>query len=119
MCKSKTNMKHKAIQYALLVLVNMFYASISIVIKLTSMCEMLSWGWILGFGGIVALLGIYAVMWQQVLKRVDLSLAYMFKGTSLLFILVLMALCFGEPITPMKLVGTGIIIVGIALYARA
>jgi multidrug transporter EmrE-like cation transporter len=43
----------------------------------------------------------------------------MFKGVSLIFIMLLLYLCFGEPITPMKMIGTGIIVVGIALYAKA
>ena len=43
----------------------------------------------------------------------------MFKGVSLIFIMLLLYLCIGEPITPMKMIGTGIIVAGIALYAKA
>ena len=42
-----------------------------------------------------------------------------FKGTSLIFIMLLLNICYGEPITPTKLIATGIIIVGIALYAKS
>ena len=42
----------------------------------------------------------------------------MFKGLSLFFIMLLLALCYGEPITPMKLLSTGIIVMGIVVYAK-
>lgn len=109
----------KSVQYIVLILVYLFYASLSLILKYTGLQEPLSWPWILGFVGLVASLGIYAVAWQQILKRIDLGTAYMFKGTSLIFIMLLLHLCYGEPITPVKLIGTGIIIVGIALYAKS
>lgn len=68
--------------------------------------------------GLVASLGIYAVAWQQILKRVELGTAYMFKGVSLIFIMILLAICYGEPVTVTKIIGTCIIVAGIALYAK-
>ena len=109
----------KTTQYIVLTLVYLFYASISVILKYTGLQEPLSWPWIFGFVGLVVSLGIYAFVWQQILKRIDLGTAYMFKGTSLIFIMLLLYLCYGEPITPVKLIGTGIIVVGIALYAKA
>ena len=75
--------------------------------------------WCVGFVLLVATLGVYAIAWQQILKRIELGVAYMFKGLSLFFIMVLLAICYDEPITPMKLLATGIIMVGIALYAKS
>ena len=43
----------------------------------------------------------------------------MFKGTSLIFIMLLLHKFYDEPITSTKLIATGIIIVGIALYAKS
>ena len=107
----------KTTQYITLILVYLFYASISVILKFTGLQEPLTLSWFAGFAGLILTLGIYAVIWQQILKRIDLGTAYMFKGVSLIFIMLL--LCFGEPITPMKMIGTGIIVVGIALYAKA
>ena len=109
----------KAMQYIALVLVYLFYAGISVILKYTGIQTPLSMPWFIGLLGLIVTLGIYAVAWQQILKKVDLGVAYMFKGVSLIFIMLLLYLCFGEPITPMKLIGTGIIIVGIALYAKS
>ena len=109
----------KSTQYIVLVLVYLFYASISLVMKYTGLQTPLSLSFCLGFVALVGTLGIYALAWQQILKRIDLGTAYMFKGISLFFIMLLLALCYREPITPMKLLATGIIVVGIGLYAKA
>lgn len=110
---------NKTVQYISLVLVYLFYAGISVIMKYTGLQQPLTIEWCVGFVLLVGTLGIYAIAWQQILKRVELGVAYMFKGLSLFFIMVLLAICYGEPITPMKLLATGIIIVGIALYAKS
>ena len=80
---------------------------------------MVSTRYLLGLGGAICVMGVYAILWQQVLKRIELSTAYMFKGTSLIFVLLLAALLFGESITWTNIIGAVIIILGIALYAKA
>ena len=79
----------------------------------------MSWNYILGLVGAISVMGLYAVLWQQVLKRIELSLAYMFKGTSIVFIMLLAYVLFGEPITWNNIVGAIIIICGIVLYAHS
>ncbi len=109
---------NKTIQYISLILVYLFYASLSLLIKFTGLQEPMSLYWFAGTVGLIAGLGIYAMAWQQILKRVDLGTAYMFKGTSLIFIMILLAACYGEPVTVTKILGTAIIVVGITLYAK-
>jgi drug/metabolite transporter (DMT)-like permease len=77
----------------------------------------MSWWYWLWFAGAVAVIGIYAMLWQQVLKRIELGTAYMFKGTSLIFTMLIAALLFGEAITVPNIIGSVIIIAGITLYA--
>ena len=72
----------------------------------------------LGLAGAVGVMGVYAICWQQILKRVELSTAYMFKGTSLIFIMLFALALFGEPISIMNVVGAAIIIIGITLFAK-
>lgn len=105
------------ITYSALVGVNLLYACVSIFTKYASMHEFMSWNYILGLMGAIAIMGIYAILWQQVLKRVELSLAYMFKGTSIVFVMLLAYLLFGEQITWNNIIGAIIIIVGIVLFA--
>jgi len=78
-----------------------------------------SWPYLLWFGGAVAVIGTYAILWQQVLRRIELSTAYMFKGTTLIFTMLIAALLFGETITIPNIVGSVIIIIGITILARA
>ena len=99
--------------------VNMLYACVGICTKMASLQEFLSWQYLLWFGGAVAILGLYAILWQQILRRVELSMAYMFKGTTLIFTMLIAALLFGESITLPNIIGSIIIITGITLLARS
>ena len=72
----------------------------------------------LGLAGAIGVMGAYAICWQQILKRVELSTAYMFKGTSLIFIMLFAFALFGEQITIKNIVGAAVIITGITLFAK-
>ena len=98
--------------------INLLYACVGICTKMASMCAFLSWPYVLWFIGAVGLIGAYAVLWQQVLRRIELSTAYLFKGTTLIFTMLFAALLFGEPITVANIIGSLIIITGITLLAR-
>lgn len=105
------------LQYIFLMAINLLYACVSIFTKYASQQEFMSWNYMLGLIGAVGVMGLYAVLWQQILKRIELSLAYMFKGTSLVFVMLLAYLFFGEQITWNNIIGAIIIITGIMLYA--
>lgn len=100
-----------------LIVINLLYACVSIFTKLASQQEFMSWGYVLAFAGAVMVMGVYAMLWQQVLKRIELSVAYMFKGTSIIFVMLLAYLLFGEQITWNNILGAIIIIAGIVLFA--
>lgn len=99
--------------------VNFVYACTSIFTKMASRQEMLSWPYLLWIMGAVGVMGVYALLWQQVIAKMPLSTAYMFKGTSLVFVLLFSALLFGEAITMNNVIGSVIIILGIVLFAKA
>ena len=106
-------------KYLSLIGVNLVYACTSIFTKMASRQEMLSWPYLLWIAGAIGVMGLYALLWQQVIAKMPLSTAYMFKGTSLIFVLLFSALLFGEAITLNNLLGSAIIIAGIVLYAKA
>lgn len=106
-------------RYLALIGVNFIYACTSICTKMASRKEMLSWPYLLWIAGAIGVMGLYALLWQQVIARMPLSTAYMYKGTSLIFILLISAMLFDEAITTNNLIGSAIIIVGIVLYAKA
>lgn len=103
----------------LLIGVNIIYACTSIFTKTASTQEILSLQWMAWIVGAVGVMGLYALCWQQVLRHTELSTAYMFKGTSLIFILLISSLLFGEIITLKNVIGSVIIITGIVLYAKS
>lgn len=107
----------KLTHYISLIAINMLYACVSIFTKLASQQDFMSWNFMLGVMGAVGVMGLYAVLWQQILKRIELSVAYMFKGTSIVFVMLLAYVLFGEQITWNNILGTIIIIVGIVLFA--
>ena len=77
-----------------------------------------SWQYILLFGSMIAVLGVYAILWQQVLKKVDLITAYVHKSTTLVWSLLWAAVLFRETIRWNNVVGILIIVIGIALVTK-
>ena len=63
----------------------------------------------------VFILGVYALIWQQIIKRFDLSIAYANKATTLLWSLVWGFTIFNETITPAKIIGVVIVFVGVVI----
>lgn len=108
-----------SLKYMALIGINLLYACVTIFTKYSSQQEMMSMRYLLGLGGAIGVIGMYAILWQQVLRCIELSTAYMFKGTSLVFVMLLAALMFGESITWMNVIGAIIIITGITLFAKA
>ena len=72
-----------------LVGINLLYACTGICTKMAALSEPFSWSYVAWFAGAVAIIGVYALLWQQVLRRIELSTAYMFKGTTLIFTMLL------------------------------
>lgn len=105
--------------YIVLIGINMLYACVSLFTKYASQQEFMSWNYMVGLIGAIGVMGLYAVLWQQVLKRIELSLAYMFKGSSLIFVMLLANVIFGEQITWNNIIGAIIIISGIVLFAHS
>ena len=99
--------------------VNMLYACVGICTKMAALQTPMSWAYMLWFVGAVAIIAIYALLWQQVLRRIELSTAYLFKGTTLIFIMLFAALLFGEAITLPNILGSVLIIIGITLLAKS
>lgn len=112
-------MRIKATHIAALVGVNMLYACVGICTKLASQQPALSPLYLFWFFCAVAVIGVYALLWQQILRFVELGTAYMFKGTTLIFTMLIAALLFGESITVPNIIGSVIIVTGIVLLARS
>lgn len=108
-------MKIKKKDIFLLQMVFLIYSINSIVANFASKEEFFSIRFILLYGLEILILGIYAVLWQQIIKKFELSVAYANKAVTLLWALVWGALLFKEEITLPKVTGIFLVIVGIVI----
>ena len=91
------------------------YSSASIFSKLASGYDFLSLPYICSLGGVIIVMGIYAVLWQMSLKRVPLNQAYLFRSLGLVFGLVIAHLAFQELISWQNLLGAAIVLCGLLI----
>lgn len=80
--------------------------------------QFLSLKWILLYGGQIAILGIYAILWQQVLKSLPLNTAYANKSVNIIWGMIWGAVIFGEQITPKMLIGSAVVIAGVVMMIK-
>ena len=118
--KKKCSMnKPKIKALFLLHLLLMLYSTSSIFSKLAAGAEVFSLRFCVCYGCIVALLGVYAIGWQQIIKRLPLTTAFANKAVTVVWGIVWGAVFFRESITPGKLLGAAIVIAGVVLYVAA
>lgn len=63
----------------------------------------------------VVILGVYAIFWQQLIKRFDLTVAYANRAIAILWSMLWAALFFQEEITTKNIVGVCIVLAGILI----
>lgn len=83
--------------------------------KMAANQSFLSFGFFLYFGLVLVIMFVYAVVWQQILKRMPLTVAYANRPVSLVWGMIWGALIFKERITWNMILGAGIIFLGIYL----
>lgn len=108
----------KSTTYLSLIAINLLYACVTIFTRYASQQEFMTMPYCLLVAGAIGIMGLYAICWQQVLKHIEVSTAYMFKGASLIFVMLLAFFLFGEQITLCNILGASIIIAGIVFFAK-
>lgn len=91
------------------------YSLSGIAAKMASCFDSLSVGFIICYVGEILALGVYAVLWQQIIKRLPLTTAFANKAVTVVWGIVWGVVFFHEKITPGKLLGAAIVIVGVVL----
>ena len=110
--------RNKAItarQIVLLQLVVMLYTVSGIFAKFASGSEFLSLRFLLLYGGEILILGIYAILWQQIIKKVDLSVAYANRSVALIWSMTWAVLIFHETLKINQIIGVLVVIAGTIL----
>lgn len=105
--------KPKLKDWIILETVFLIYSASSVVSKIASGYPAMSVRFIGFYILDVAILGIYALLWQQVIKKFELSIAYSNKAVTLLWALVWSVLLFKDKIKITHVIGVVIIIAGI------
>ena len=105
--------------YILLHVLLMVYSISGILSKLAAKVVFMSIPFILLYLGIVFLLGIYAIFWQQIIKALPLTITYANKAVSVIWGLVWGILFFHEKLTLGKLIGICLIVTGIILFCKS
>lgn len=81
--------------------------------KMASKQEFLSLKFIFFYGIVLAILAFYAIMWQQVLKQMNLVTAYANKAVTVIWGLIWGTLIYKENISIFNIIGALIIIFGV------
>ena len=93
------------------------YSLSGVLSKLASRFDFLSMQFIACYGGIIALLGLYAIVWQQIIKRIPLTTAYANRAITVVWGMVWGVLIFSESLSILQVVGGAIVLTGVVLYS--
>ena len=94
-----------------------FYSVAAIFSKLAAQYEAFSLLFCAFYLAALAVLAIYAVGWQQVLKRLPLTTAFANKAATVVWGMVWGVVVFGESLTPGKLAAAAFIVAGVVLFS--
>ena len=97
----------------------MLYSLSGVLSKYAAGVDFLSLQFWLYYAGLIALLGIYAICWQQILKRLPLTTDYSNKAITVVWGIIWGLVFFSEPINLPKIIGAILIIAGVVLFSYA
>lgn len=95
------------------------YSFTGILGKMAAEHDVLSVPFLAYYAGVIALLGVYALAWQQVIKHLPLTTAFANKAVTILWGMLWGFLIFGESINVWKALGGIMVAVGVILFVRA
>lgn len=104
-------------RYVLLHFLLLLFSLSSVCSKLAAGEQFMSFRFIALYGCVILLLGIYAIFWQQIIKKMPLTAAYANRAVTVFWGMVWGLLIFKEKITPGKAAGALLVIAGIILFA--
>lgn len=109
---------NKKVKYFVLMHSALFLLSFSgVFAKLAAESEWYSGKWILMYGMMFVVLGIYALVWQRILRGLPLTLAFSNKAITLFWGMLWGALIFDEKISLRMILGAAIIFLGIIIVS--
>lgn len=101
--------------YILLHITLVFYSINGVLSKMAAGEPFLSTKFCILYGAVIFNLGLYAILWQQILKRISLSKAFINKSITVVWGMIWGVLIFNEKITLQMLIGSAVIFLGVYL----
>lgn len=101
--------------FILLHLLLLLYSCCGIFSKTASGKEFLSLEWCFNYGMVIVIMGVYALLWQQVLKQLPLNVAFSNKAVTLVWGMLWGVLIFKETLTVMNIIGALMVLAGVIL----
>jgi drug/metabolite transporter (DMT)-like permease len=114
---SKSKLKNNIFIFLFLHILLCFFSLSGVFSKRASAESFLSLRFIAFYSGVILILGVYAICWQQIIKRMHLSVAYANKAVTVIWGLLWGTVFFNEQITPRKILGAVIVVIGVVLYS--
>jgi len=107
-------------RYRTIILLNVLllvYSLSGVCSKLAAGEAFLSGRFLLFYGMVLFLMAVYAFAWQQIIKKLPLTMAYANKAVSVLWAMVWGGIFFEEKISLGKGIGAILVVSGIVLFA--
>ena len=105
-------------KYVWLHLLLIFFSFCGVFSKLAAQNDFLSLKFCLFYGISILILGVYAILWQQVLKRFSLTTAFFNKAVTIIWGMLWGILFFKETITLNMIIGAIIVLIGVGLVVK-
>ena len=118
MLEKKTEKIKKVNKYLYLHLLLFFFSFCGVFSKLASQNEFLSMKFIIFYGISILILGIYAILWQQILKKFSLTTAFFNKAITIIWGMLWGIIFFKETITLNMIIGAIIVLIGVGLVVK-
>jgi len=103
----------RVISYLLLHCILVLYSIGGLIAKKTAGHAFLSLPWIANYSVIIAILFAYAIAWQMILKRINLTVAFCNKAVTIVWGIIWGAIFFSEAITIKKVLGAAVVMIGV------
>lgn len=106
--KGRISIKNILILQAVVII----YTLSSVVAKYATGQELFSFSFFLFYGLEIVILGVYAILWQQMIKRFDLSVAYANRAMALLWSAVWAIVLFRDTLALKQVIGIAFVVLG-------
>ena len=110
--------KSRLLDILLLQSIVIIYTINSIIAKFATGTQPFTVRFFLFYGAEVCVLGIYAICWQQMIKRFELSVAYANRSMAILWTALWAVLIFHEMLTVKQIVGIILVVTGTVIVNR-